>query len=109
MAVGSRTLVKIRVAPLIWIEAEYEHTVCERPYLFEDRQVRGPWRSWRHRHVIEAHPEGARLIDEIEFEPPLGFLGRLLAPLLILPRLRRIFEYRHAATAGWVRLPTNLC
>jgi ligand-binding SRPBCC domain-containing protein len=41
------------------------------------------------------------LRDEIEYEPPLGFLGRLAAPAVIIPRLRRLFEYRHNVTREW--------
>ena len=98
---GARSIVEIRIAPLLWVHAEYVHVLSQPPHLFEDRQERGPWRSWRHRHVIEAHPEGARLIDEVDFEPPFGVLGRLVAPLLILPRLRRIFAWRHGVTRAW--------
>ena len=101
MKIGARSIVQIRVAPLVWVRAEYVHVLCEPPHLFEDRQERGPWRSWHHRHILEAHPEGTRLVDEVDFEPPFGFLGRLAAPLLILPRLRRIFAWRHRATREW--------
>jgi ligand-binding SRPBCC domain-containing protein len=69
--------------------------------MFEDVQVSGPFKSWRHRHIIERHALGATLRDEIEYEPPLGWLGRLAAPLLIIPRLRRLFEYRHLVTRQW--------
>jgi ligand-binding SRPBCC domain-containing protein len=94
---GSVSRVKIRILPLVWIDAEYLHTRREPPFLFEDCQVRGPFRSWTHRHVIEPHPEGARLVDDIEFEPPVPFVSRRL----ILPRLRRIFAWRHEATREW--------
>jgi hypothetical protein len=38
------------------------------------------------------------LRDEIRYAPPLGWLGRRIDPLLIRPRLRRMFEHRHAVT-----------
>jgi hypothetical protein len=63
--------------------------------------VQGPFRKWRHRHVIAAHAAGAVLRDEIEYEPPLGLLGRLAAPFVIIPRLERLFDYRHAVTRAW--------
>jgi uncharacterized protein len=63
--------------------------------------VRGPLRRWRHRHVIAAAGDGARLTDAIEFEPPFGILGRLFAPWLILPRLRKLFTWRHEVTRAW--------
>ena len=95
--VGSRSVVKLRVAPLVWIRAEYVHVRREPPFYFEDRQVRGAFRSWTHRHIIEPHPKGARLIDDVEFEPPLPGVARFF----ILPRLRRIFAWRHEATRAW--------
>jgi ligand-binding SRPBCC domain-containing protein len=69
--------------------------------MFEDVQVKGPFRSWRHRHIIEAHAEGATLRDEIDYEPPLGFIGRAVAPLLVRKRLQRLFDYRHDVTRQW--------
>jgi ligand-binding SRPBCC domain-containing protein len=41
------------------------------------------------------------LRDEIEYEPPLGALGRLLAPVLVEARLRKLFDYRHEVTRAW--------
>src|SRR6266550_2018891 len=35
------------------------------------------------------------------YEPPLWFLGRLLAPILIQKRLQRLFDYRHEVTRRW--------
>lgn len=97
--VGAVSRVTIRLAPLVWITGEYLHVAREAPHYFEDRQVRGAFRSWTHRHRIEAHPEGTRLVDDIEFEPPR--IARPFARWLILPRLRRIFAWRHEATRAW--------
>lgn len=101
LAVGSRTICDIRVAPLVWVRTELVHTACERPRMFVDEQVRGPFRSWRHQHVVAPAEDGARLTDIIDVEPPFGLLGRALAPLLIRPRLRRLFAYRHDVTRSW--------
>jgi ligand-binding SRPBCC domain-containing protein len=98
---GSLTVVEVRVAPLVWIHMEALHTVYDPPRLFEDELVKGPFRNWRHRHAITPDGAGARLTDSIEFEPPLGVAGRWVAPWLILPRLRRLFAYRHEVTRAW--------
>lgn len=95
------TVCDIRVAPLVWIWLEAVHTACERPRIFVDEQVRGPFRSWRHQHVITAMDGGTRLTDIIDFERRSAPLGRLFAPLLILPRLRKLFAYRHEVTRAW--------
>ena len=98
---GERTVVETRVLGLLPVRWVAEHTAYDPPRMFEDVQREGPFRSWRHRHVVEPHAEGALLRDEIEYEPPLGAVGRLFAPLLIEPRLRRLFAYRHEVTRAW--------
>src|SRR3954452_14967448 len=85
---GSRAIIE---APLLlgiwkttWIA---EHTAYDPPRMFEDTQISGPFRSWRHRHIVEADGDGSLLIDDISFEVPFGLPGRLVSPLLIIPRL----------------------
>ena len=98
---GERAVVETRVLGLFPVRWEALHTVYDPPRMFEDVQTRGPFRSWRHRHVVLPHGRGAILRDEVEYEPPLGPLGRMAAPLLIVPRLRRLFDYRHQVTKEW--------
>jgi ligand-binding SRPBCC domain-containing protein len=67
--------------------------------MFADVQVRGPFARWSHRHrFIDLGPEACLLRDEVEYEPPLGPLGRWLAGRYIEKKLRRLFEYRHHVT-----------
>jgi ligand-binding SRPBCC domain-containing protein len=101
LRVGSRAVVETRVFGLVAVRWVAEHTAYDPPRSFEDVQLSGPFRRWRHRHVVAPHENGALLRDEIDFEPPLGPLGRLAAPLLVTPRLRRLFEYRHRVTREW--------
>src|SRR6185295_7201448 len=99
--VGSQAIIETKILGPITARWVAEHTVYEPPRLFEDVQVKGPFRTWRHRHIIEPHADGATLRDEIDYEPPLGFLGRAVAPLLVESRLKRLFEYRHEVTRRW--------
>ena len=99
--VGSQAIVETRILGPIKMRWVAQHTVYDPPHIFEDVQVKGPFRSWRHRHVVEAHVNGALLRDLIDYKPPLGFLGRAFAPLLVEPRLRRLFDYRHEVTRKW--------
>lgn len=98
---GARTVVETRLFGLVPVRWVAEHTLYDPPRMFEDVQLRGPFRRWRHRHVVEPREPGALLRDEIDYEPPLGALGRLLSPLLVEPRLRKLFDYRHAVTREW--------
>jgi ligand-binding SRPBCC domain-containing protein len=101
LRVGSQAIIETRLFGIVPVRWVAEHTAYDPPRSFEDVQVSGPFRRWRHRHMVESHENGALLRDEIEFEPPLGALGRLFAPLLIKPRLERLFEYRHRVTREW--------
>jgi len=99
--VGSQAIIETKIFGPISARWVAEHTVYEPPRLFEDVQVKGPFRSWRHRHIIEPHADGAMLRDEIDYEAPLGFLGRAVAPLLVESRLKKLFEHRHEVTRRW--------
>ena len=74
---GSRTTLRVSVGPLSqdWIA---EHTACEPGRMFRDVMVSGPFRRWEHTHVFEAESADASwLEDRVEYEFPLGWLGRL--------------------------------
>ena len=43
----------------------------------------------------------AILRDEIEYEPPLGPIGALAAPIFIEPKIAKMFDYRHEVTRKW--------
>jgi ligand-binding SRPBCC domain-containing protein len=101
LRVGSRAVVETRLFGLVPVRWVAEHTAYDPPRMFEDVQLRGPFRSWVHTHRVLPHENGSLLRDEIDFEPPLWALGKLAAPLLIEPRLRRLFDYRHRVTREW--------
>lgn len=98
---GSRAVVETRLFGFVPVRWVAEHTAYDPPRMFEDVQVSGPFQRWVHRHLFEPHENGSLLRDEIDFEPPLWALGKLAAPLLIEPRLRRLFDYRHRVTREW--------
>ncbi len=101
LAVGAQAIVEFRILRLFPVRWVARHTLYDSPRMFEDVQVSGPFRRWRHQHFVIPNPEGAILRDEIEYELPFGIAGRLLAPVLIVPRLRRLFDYRHEVTRAW--------
>ncbi|HUE82410.1 MAG TPA: SRPBCC family protein [Pyrinomonadaceae bacterium] len=99
--VGAQTIIEFKILRLLPIRWVARHTVYDPPRMFEDVQVTGPFRRWRHQHFVIPSPNGAILRDQIEYEPPCGIPGRLLAPAIIVPRLRRLFDYRHEVTRAW--------
>ena len=95
---GSRAVLQMRVGPLglQWIA---EHTEYIRDRLFVDRQVKGPFAYWRHRHCFEEDGEGGTILrDEVEYRPPLGPIGRFVAGGFIRAKLQRMFDFRHEVT-----------
>ena len=83
--------------PLTWV-AEYTDEF-EPGRLFTDRQVSGPFAAWRHRHwFLDDGDGGTVLRDDIDYEPPLGAIGRWLGQRMIERKLHRMFTYRHEAT-----------
>ena len=66
---------------------------------FTDEQIRGPFAAWRHVHRRRSTgPDTCELEDHIEYELPFGILGDLAARLIVEPKLRRLFAYRHRVT-----------
>lgn len=59
---------------------------------FVDRQLVGPYRWWRHEHRFEEVPGGTRVVDDVEFVPPL----RSVTGRWVRRDVERIFDYRQA-------------
>lgn len=77
--------------PLHWrtLITEYEP-----PFFFVDQQIRGPFRFWVHAHRFHPTEEGTLVTDEVVYELPFGWLGRLVHWLIVGRQLREIFAYR---------------
>jgi ligand-binding SRPBCC domain-containing protein len=64
---------------------------------FRDVMGEGPFPEWTHTHLFYAD-DGATLIrDKVEYELPLGGIGRALGPLGVVG-LEPMFRYRHRKT-----------
>ena len=49
---------------------------------------------WHHKHFVHEIEGGVEFEDIIDYKVPLGFLGQLLHPFLVKPKLEEIFNYR---------------
>lgn len=74
-----------------WV-TEITHVV-DKTY-FVDEQRFGPYALWHHKHFLREIEEGVEMEDVIDYKLPFGFLGRLLHPILVKPKLTEIFNYR---------------
>lgn len=98
LEVGTRVELRVKVGP-IWQTMVAEHVEYEPGRMFADRLVKGPFSKWLHRHIITPRgPNECLLTDDIEYELPLGPLGRLFGGRFARRNLERLFEYRHQVT-----------
>lgn len=94
---GSRVIFRLGVGPIgvRWdgLIAEY----VDQKY-FCDVQTKGPFGAWSHTHSFTAEADGTRVTDRVEYEPPLGLLGKLFDPIVVKPALAFLFNYRKKKT-----------
>lgn len=98
LAVGTRVVLLNHIGPikLRWVA---EHSAYDPPRSFQDIQMSGPFAKWVHTHrVIPDSATTCILRDEIEYELPLGLLGRVFGGAFVRSKIDRMFSYRHAVT-----------
>ncbi|MEK9500358.1 TIGR01777 family oxidoreductase [Gaopeijia maritima] len=79
---------------------EMEHVDYEQGRRFVDVQRKGPFQSWRHTHEFAPTDDGGTLVtDTIEWEPPLGAAGEVLAGPILEKELEQGFAFRHRRLA----------
>jgi len=66
------------------------------PHSFMDVQLRGPYRKWEHTHTLREVEGGTLMIDDIDYELPLGWLGSVIAGWFVRRQLAHVFAYRQA-------------
>lgn len=89
---------ELRAGPLSlrWLAV---HERFEDGRLFTDRQVKGPFRFWRHEHrFVDAGPDRCELQDEITFELPASAISHRPGLRFLRAELHRMFRYRHFTT-----------
>jgi ligand-binding SRPBCC domain-containing protein len=55
----------------------------ESPYMFEDRMTKGTFRSMNHVHRFEEVGVTTKMIDEFQFESPMGILGKMVNAIFL--------------------------
>lgn len=107
LEVGARAVIEVRIGPIAQ-RIVAVHTKYEPGRMFQDTQVSGPFAKWEHTHLIE--PDGASgsvLIDRVEYELPLGFLGELGGGWFARRKLERLFDFRHDVTKRACEAPES--
>lgn len=67
--------------------------------MFCDVQRKGPFAFYRHEHRMESiDSKHSVLVDRVTFAMPFGWIGSLLGRLVMMPKLARLFAFRHEVT-----------
>ncbi len=95
---GSEVLLRASILGkrLDWLA---RHKLYDPPNLFSDVQVYGPFASWEHKHSIVAiGTNRCALSDQIDYQLPLGALGKLFGSGIASKKLDAMFRFRHRQT-----------
>ncbi|MEO8639639.1 MAG: NAD(P)H-binding protein [Chloroflexota bacterium] len=88
--------VDYRVRPLLGVPLSWRSLIAQYdpPYGFRDIQLKGPYRSWDHRHSFVAVGDRTRVTDDVEYSLPLGPLGSFAHTTVVRGQLEEIFRHR---------------
>ena len=94
--VYSGMLIEYRVKPIFGISMKWitKITDVHEPYVFKDKQLRGPYAIWEHTHHFEEVAGGVKMTDEVKYALPLGWLGIMAHDVLVRKKLKQIFDFR---------------
>ena len=65
-----------------------------RPQHFRDSMIRGAFARFDHDHTFERIDEGTRMIDDFDFDAPLGILGTLADAIFLRRYMTRFLRTR---------------
>ena len=90
-------IIQYIVTPLFGIKTKWvtEITHVQKNKYFVDEQRFGPYALWHHKHFIRPIDGGVEMEDIIDYKIPFGLIGQLVHPIIIEPKLKEIFDYRH--------------
>lgn len=92
---GARIVFEVGVGP-VWVRWVALHSGYQEGRVFRDEQIQGPFDAWLHTHrFIPEDDKTSWIEDHVDYEPPFGALGPLLAGRYAASRLERLFRFRH--------------
>jgi ligand-binding SRPBCC domain-containing protein len=60
-----------------------EITKVEKPFFFEDRMLKGAFKSMQHQHFFEVREGKTMMYDKFCYEVPFGLIGKLFDKLVL--------------------------
>ena len=84
------------VTPILGVKTKWvtEITHVVNKQYFVDEQRFGPYSLWHHKHFIKEIEGGIEMEDIIDYKVPFGWLGQMVHPFIVKPKLEEIFKYR---------------
>ena len=80
----------------IYQQLTVEITAYERPLFFEDKMLKGIFKSMHHKHQFAPHEEGTIMTDVFTYKSPLGLLGRMTDSLFLKNYMHRFLLIRNS-------------
>ncbi len=89
-------LIGYTVKPLFGVPIHWRTEICEvdKPQMFADTQLKGPYKLWEHTHIFLEKDSGTLMKDQVKYELPFGIIGRATHSLIVKKKIERIFIYR---------------
>ena len=79
----------------LWWRLRVRITAFDPPNFFQDRIVKGSFRSFIHDHSFKPSESGTLMTDTVSFESPVPVLGWLFDRLVLSRYLRRFLQARN--------------
>jgi ligand-binding SRPBCC domain-containing protein len=89
-------LIDYTVKPLFGIPVKWQTEICkvEKPGMFTDRQLKGPYKVWEHTHTFLKKDNGTLVNDRVKYELPFEIIGQITHSLIVKKKIEQIFIYR---------------
>lgn len=89
-------LIDYTVRPLFGIPLHWQTEIWKinKPEMFTDKQLKGPYKIWEHTHEFVQKGKCVLMKDEVKYVLPFGFLGTMVHSLVVRKKIERIFSYR---------------
>ncbi len=100
-------LIDYTVKPLFGIPVHWQTLICdvETNSFFTDKQLKGPYKVWEHTHTFTEVEGGVLMHDVVNYQLPLGILGKLANALIVQKKISGIFEYRKSVLDKLFKTP----
>jgi ligand-binding SRPBCC domain-containing protein len=89
-------LIEYTVKPLFGIPLHWQTEIWKinKPQMFIDKQLKGPYRIWEHTHEFIQKEKGILMKDSVKYQLPFGVIGKMAHSLIVKQKIERIFGFR---------------